>query len=754
MLKLIKLELEGFGCFKDFTEFNYESGVNLIKAQNGKGKTTSIEALEFMLLSNIDGNYADYLYRDKVTKVTADEFTISLEFMIDNYHLLETFNCKKGSKTCTSTRNLKDLESGNDLANGEGVKEWLNERLPVATSKYALFVRQFSEKDDIIKCQDSERRDLFKKIKDLDYSKEIETLIEPKVKQVKEKVVEVDKEIFALENKKYEIRDYLDLPFTEDEYNLKKNKLDKLNAEKALVEERKVRFDELTASKNKIANEITSVENVSVNKKISIADYNKFIENAESEKDKIITRCEISKVESSKKVTELNASIDNLDDEKNDKIKEINNNIASVEKEIESNKSELSNIKLVKLIKFDESPLINARNNLSELKTKSSIAQKNADTLKSGKCPLCGGDCKGQHENFENEAKSYDEQVIECQKTIDDLIQKKNNYEESSKKNQENKELKMNFESKISTLEEKLSTYKNSLNNLDTLYESKTNEIKSKIANEEQKYSNEEQKCTSDCKAIDDKVELYKKQKSEYESIIAENDKKVAELNTELEEINKKLSEYDDSNKTDFSEIDSLSTELKKYDDVISKNKVIKEYNEGIESAKKSDKVELDKLKEKKQKFEKEKFDLESSKKVMTTDYPNWCINNSIQNIEDDVNNFIQDVYYKELSVKFDSTKTGIKMTFGDNIPIKRLSGCESAITRIGFVNSFNKNLNCGLILLDEPDAPMSDSVKTEFYNSLLEMKNLFNQMIIVTHSEKMCNFIQANDTDCNIITL
>ena len=78
---------------------------------------------------------------------------------------------------------------------------------------------------------------MFKKIKDLDYSKEMETLIEPKVKQVKEKIVENDKEIFALENKKYEIRDYLDLPFTEDEYNLKKSKLDKLNAEKALVEE-------------------------------------------------------------------------------------------------------------------------------------------------------------------------------------------------------------------------------------------------------------------------------------------------------------------------------------------------------------------------------------------------------------------------------------------------------------------------------------------------------------------------------------
>ena len=639
------------------------------------------------------------------------------------------------------------------LTNGEGVKEWLNEKLPVNISKYALFVRQNSDMD-IIHVNDSIRRDLFKRIQDLDYTKEIKTLIEPKIEQTKEKIIAVDKEIFALENKEYEMKSYSEFPFTEDEYNLKKSKLDKLNAEKSLVEERKARFDELTASKNKIANEITSVENISVNKKISIADYNKFIENAESEKNKIITKCEMSKTEIENKISELNASIDNLDDEKNDKIKEIGNNVATLEKEIESNKSELSNIKLVKLIKFDESPLIDARNNLSELKTKSSIAWKNADTLKSGKCPLCSGDCKGQHENFENEAKSYDEQITECQKSIDDLIQKKNNYEESSKKNQENKELKMNFESKISTLEEKLSTYKNSLNNLDTLYESKTNEIKSKIANEEQKYSNEEQKCRTECKAIDDKVELYKKQKSEYESIIAENDKKVVELNKELEEVNKKLSEYDDSNKTDFSEIDSLSSELKNYDSVVAENKVVKEYNEQLKETKKSDKKELEKFKERKQKFEKEKFDLENSKKILTTDYPSWVILQNLKNIENDINEFIDQVYYKPLNIKFDMTRGGISMRFGDDIKVERLSGAEKAITNIGFCESFNKNLNLNMILLDEPDAPLSATRKEMFYSSLLEMKDVFEQMIVVTHSKDMVAYIQANDTDCNIITL
>ena len=225
MLKLIKLELEGFGCFKDKKEFLYESGVNLVLAENGSGKTTQINAISILLLSEYEGSFSDYMNRE------CNEFTISLEFMLNGKHLLETLTCKKG-KSYTTTRNLKDID-GNDVANGEGVKEWLNERLPVATSKYALFVKQNSDMD-IIHCSDSERRDLFKRIQDLDYTKEIKTLIEPKIEQTKEKIIENDKEIFALENKAYIAKDFVELPFTEDEYKLKKSQMDKLIAEKSL----------------------------------------------------------------------------------------------------------------------------------------------------------------------------------------------------------------------------------------------------------------------------------------------------------------------------------------------------------------------------------------------------------------------------------------------------------------------------------------------------------------------------------------
>ena len=268
MLKLIKLELEGFGCFKDKKEFLYESGVNLVLAENGKGKTTQIEAIELMLLSVIDGNYADYLYRNKETNATVNEFTISLEFMLNGKHLLETLTCKKG-KTCTTTRNLKDVDTDVDLANGEGVKEWLNEKLPVNVSKYALFVRQNSDMD-IIHCSDSERRDLFKRIQDLDYTKEIKTLIEPKIEQTKEKIIENDKEIFALENKAYIAKDFVELPFTEDEYKLKKSQMDKLIAEKSLIEEKNNQLNDLRERKNKLESEINSIKISSDSKKSKI----------------------------------------------------------------------------------------------------------------------------------------------------------------------------------------------------------------------------------------------------------------------------------------------------------------------------------------------------------------------------------------------------------------------------------------------------------------------------------------------------
>lgn len=745
MLKLIKLELEGFGCFKDKKEFLYESGVNLVLAENGKGKTTQIEAISILLLSDYDGSFADYMNRD------CDTFTISLEFMLDNKHLLETLTCKKG-KTYTTTRNLKDVD-GNDVANGEGVKEWLNERLPVSTSKYALFVKQNSDMD-IIHCSDSERRDLFKRIQDLDYTKEIKTLIEPKIEQTKEKIIENDKEIFALENKAYITKDFVELPFTEDEYKLKKSQMDKLIAEKSLIEEKNNQLNDLRERKNKLESEINSIKISSDSKKSKIDELKSF--DFDTEKEKIEKEFADKKFESENKIKSLEEQRENLDKDINEKSFNLECEIKKIEDEGNELVKEIDSIRLMKLIKFDEESLIKARNNLSELKTKSSICWKNSKILESGVCPTCGssGDsCKHKYQEFVDEATSYDKQIVESENTINDLLQKKSNIEEKTKKNEELKERKNNLSNELvkkqSLIENKQMEQK-SLNS--SLMEKKQN-YSNQIESEKRILESIDSEKISRLNSVKEKADLYESQttilEKEIEDLKIQRDSKFKEF----EEVSKKIESFSVGT-FDENKIVEIETELKKYDSVVAENKVVKEYNEQLEETKKADKKELEKFKERKQKFEKEKFDLENSKKILTTDYPSWAILQNLKNIENDINEFIDQVYYKPLNIKFDMTRSGISMRFGDDIKVERLSGAEKAITNIGFCESFNKNLNLNMILLDEPDAPLSATRKEMFYSSLLEMKDVFEQMIVVTHSKDMVAYIQANDTDCNIITL
>ena len=742
MLKLLKLSLKGFGCFKDEKIFEYDDGINIIRAENGSGKTTQINAISILLLSEYEGSFADYMNRE------CNEFTISLEFILNGKHLLETLNCKKG-KSYTTTRNLKDID-GNDVANGEGVKEWLNERLPVATSKYALFVKQNSDMD-IIHCSDSERRDLFKRIQDLDYTKEIKTLIEPKIEQTKEKIIENDKEIFALENKAYIAKDFVELPFTEDEYKLKKSQMDKLIAEKSLIEEKNNQLNDLRERKNKLESEINSIKISSDSKKSNIDELKSFDFN--TEKEKIEKEFANKKLESENKIKLLEEQRENLDKDINEKSLNLECEIKKIEDEGNELVKEIDSIRLMKLIKFDEESLTKARNNLAELKTKHSISISNAEKLKNNICPVCGGSCTDKHAQFESEAKELDKQIMECESVINDLLQKKSNIDEKAKKNEELKERKNNLSNELvmkqSLIENKRMEQK-SLNS--SLMEKKQN-YSNQIESENRILESVDSEKTSKLNALTEKNEMIVTQINQLENELIGLIKDAENKYSEQSKLSKKIESFSVGT-FDENKIVEIETELKKYDSVVAENKVVKEYNEQLEETKKADKKELEKFKERKQKFEKEKFDLENSKKILTTDYPSWAILQNLKNIENDINEFIDQVYYKPLNIKFDMTRSGISMRFGDDIKVERLSGAEKAITNIGFCESFNKNLNLNMILLDEPDAPLSATRKEMFYSSLLEMKDVFEQMIVVTHSKDMVAYIQANDTDCNIITL
>ena len=558
-----------------------------------------------------------------------------------------------------------------------------------------------------------------------------------------------------MENKTYTTKDYAEVPFTEDEYKLKKSQLDKLTAEKSLVEEKKNQLKELIDRKNKLVSEGASVYTSINSKKSRITECESVVNSFGTEQEKIEKEFSDKKLESENKIKSLEEQRENLDKDINEKIINLDCEIKKIEDEGNELVKELDSIRLMKLIKFDENSLTNARNNLAELKTKSSITWNNAKTIEGGRCPTCGStNCGHKYQEFVDEATSYDKQIAECEGVIDDLLQKKADIEEKSKKNDELKEKKNSLSNELvkkqSLIENKRMEQK-SLNS--SLMEKKQN-YSNQIESEKRILNSIDSETTSKITSLKEKVDMNSSQLNTLNEELAELEKRVKSIDDEQLELSKKIDSFSVGT-FDESKINELSSEIKSYDSVIAENKVVKEYNEQLEETKKADKKELEKFKERKQKFEKEKFDLENSKKVLTTDYPSWAILQNLKNIENDVNEFVDSVYYKSLGISFSQTRSGIKMTSGgeSELPIGRLSGAEKGIVRIGFISSFNKTLGCKMLILDEPDASLSDNHKSELYSAILEMQNIFGQIIIVTHSEKMRSFLQAN-TETNVIML
>src|SRR5574344_2727945 len=101
MLILNSLTMKNFGPIKDTKVITYEKGLNLIQAENGKGKSNSIYAIEMLLNDNDEGNYEQYINND------CNDFFISLDFCFNNKPYTVSLSCKK-AKNVTTERIVKD----------------------------------------------------------------------------------------------------------------------------------------------------------------------------------------------------------------------------------------------------------------------------------------------------------------------------------------------------------------------------------------------------------------------------------------------------------------------------------------------------------------------------------------------------------------------------------------------------------------------------------------------------------------------
>ena len=295
--------------------------------------------------------------------------------------------------------------------------------------------------------------------------------------------------------------------------------------------------------------------------------------------------------------------------------------------------------------------------------------------------------------------------------------------------------MKENLTIKLSSLKEKLEDLKSHKEKLNDDYDKN-------IVSEDENYNKNIASCNS----------LFAEKKNNANIVIENAQKLYDEAKAELLSI-----ETPKDDLTDCTEkINNLNSIKTKYLEDVSYNNAIKENNEKLLKEQKQDKITLDEVKNKLEELKKSLSNYVLSKELMSKTFPNYALDKISDSLVNEINQFINNIYYKELNIEFEPNKNSLKMTFSLNgerpIPVIKLSGAESQIVDLSVVSVFNNRQKLNCLIMDEVDSASSDETAMKFLDALEELTNIYEQTIIISHKKEMQNrLIQKG---CNLIKL
>lgn len=757
MIQLQKLILKGFGIFKDEKTIIFDNGLNIIQAQNGSGKSTSIQAIEMLLAANYEGSYEEYINHN------SNEFFIQLYCILNLKEYVITLNCKRSKSGSISTS--KTIEhNDNILASGEEATQYISSLIDSTLVRYSLIAKQ-KPIDNIVTCKDAERMDLFKKFKNLNFEKIVSNKITPIIDECKQINLSLEKFIYNLENKKYDFKEVPLSPYDIIKYNDYKNEELLLLKEQSNIDMSKQLYNSKIELLNKSKNDLDSI-NVSIqtkqSKKIKLqSDVNTLnLSIKEKESDSYLeSKLEELKLEyENKKEQQKKIYIHKHVSLRQQEV-ELNEKKLNLEKDINKLCSEIDSIKILKLKDVDDTLLLSIKTDISLLKQEILLIEKNITSFERGICPTCGGNCSHKLEDNINYKKELELQLIKLESKLNLEQTEINKQKEQIEINKQNKERKQSLVNSKLIEEEKL-------NSIISQIETNKKEINLLKENDETLISSlnsQYQKNTNNIKLLIG---------SEIESIrnsIHDKQNQIEDINTEISNLSKKILDIDSMIMSltesiskikiiDFDEntLRSLQNKIKEYNDYILIKSTYEEINSKLQKEKEEDYILLQSYYDQKKENEVKQYNYEQAKTILLKDFPNFVIESSIEDVEKNMNDFIESVYYKSLNVSLRATKTNIKLEYGTGdkkILAHRLSGAESKLVSLSFIHNSNKYAEFNCLILDEPDAALDNIRQEEMYDILLNMKDIYQQLIIVSHSEKMLNYLTSN-LECNIIII
>lgn len=686
------IKIKNFRNIKE-VEFSFEKGINIIGGnENGSGKSGILHILIFSIF-----NYIPFKLEDCInwnTDLDYFEFEHNFEHLNIDYKVYYKYRKGKGERKLVINNDEKNVLNNSQAV--EKLQSIFNPDLLKPSMYYA------QKEIGAIEISPSKRREFFKKIFNLDFKNEISNL-DIDIKSQETKIVEMDKYIYLLQNKKYELKSLLTLPFDDNIYNEKKLKLNNISEEINNYKQEQLKIQDQINKKQNLEKNI-------INKKSQIYEINSKLKNNE----KLLSQYEGELcLDFDSKINYFQKNLDELND---NSIKQLEN--------------ELNSIKIVRLLTFDEQKLYEIVDQYYLLSGKLTQEKKNLDLLKSGICPVCKKDFNSTDmTNQEKEINSLTISINALLEKKNNLIEEKNKYDLAKKENDNN----MN---KKDILLQKIDKEKQ-------LLEMTRKKLLSDIENEKILIENKKNN-------IINNIDIYQKaiQENKDNIVIIESELKQFEL--DLLDIESKLLSItlDDSKiKTLENDYNLLSQEIKNYEKILIINKEYTDINNKIELQKEEDQKELDiKLKEKDKLLEEMEI-IKKAKLILQKEFPNYVITTLTKGVQGIMNDFVSKVY-KPLDIEIKEEKDSIYILYGvEKGDVSLMSGFEREVSSTGWMIGLSKLQGNDCLILDEIDSAATSENSIELYRMLNDLKSDFQQLVLVSHRDDTKQFLL---NECN----
>ena len=683
---------------------DFKEGMTLFSGNNGEGKSTVLKCLSLLLFNQNTGKLSDYI------RWGSDEFFISSLVS----HAGKTLKISFRYSEKASNREVEDLDTKDKYQNSAATA-YLDELFD--TKRAIASIISFENEIDLITTSPSERREYLKRIYDLNFKEELNSINLEKISSEKEAQT-LSGEIIALESMTFERLVFERLPFNEEVYSEKKETLKVLRESLSALQRQK---DEI--SKNEKKKEILEFDLYKADKKVS--NQNESIDSQTSEK----LRLEKEKEELTLDTSSIEESKRTEKELLSDKILHFETSIKSLENDLASLVEPSLDIESLQIPKLREESF-SYQYKIQEL-------EKQIKTFESGVCPTCGHAVDSSFlEGSKKELESLRDLWEKSKKLLKEKEDEKTKFlNEQRIYNESSRKISEYLASERSSLE-------NTRQTLDHIEEKYASKIELETTNFEHKKSLLSQKIEEIKRSIESAIQLR-------ESFI-ENKQR---LSDDLQKVQDELSISSSINsllEEKRSLVSSVESLIASYDRAFTSNEEKKNLNE-LQEKKQIERDENLLIKKDELVRAQERLALtEFASKILSREFPSFVISRMINSLTFYVNEFLSKVY-PNYDIEIVESKNSLRVLYGPNrSDVKLASGFEQQIFSFAWKYALGKIQNYGLLLLDEVDSAASSENSEKFYSTLAKMDSCFKQVFVVTHKQEIKDLL-ANDFDASV---